>query len=164
MRQGRTERARQPAAGYDELNEIVAQVFAALDGGDLADDEAPIEGRNVFQRRTGAPSEGRDSKEAAEAVSFDPEESAEQSSSDRPGVPADAEMRAEGLRSSAGSLAIATDEEDFVRQAAAWLASRSNAEGVLDRVRVAILEHTASVEAPARATAGDASGGSERGG
>jgi hypothetical protein len=36
------------------------------------------------------------------------------------------------LRSSTGSLAIATDEEDFVRQAASWLA-RSNAEGVLDR-------------------------------
>jgi hypothetical protein len=95
---------------------------------------------------------------------FDPEEGAEQSFSDRPGAPADAELRAEGLPSSAGSLAIATDEEDFVRQAVAWLASHSNAEGVLDRVRVAILEHNASPEPPARATAGDASGGFERGG
>jgi hypothetical protein len=174
MRQERLERSRQPAArGHDELDDIVAQVFAALDGDDLSDDEAPIglrrpvEQRNVPQRRTGASPEARDPEEAAEGgippASFDLEEDAEQSFSGRPGAPADAEPRAEGLRSSTGSLAIATDEEDFVRQAAAWLASRSNAEGVLDRVRVAILEHNAPPKPLARATAGDASGGSERG-
>jgi hypothetical protein len=160
MRRERTERSRQPPTGYNDLDDIVEQVFAALDCHDLADDEAPIQERNALQRRTGAPPKGRDPEEAAKAPSLDPE----QPFSDRPGAPADAELPAEGFRSSTGSLAIATDEEDFVRQAAAWLASRSNAEGVLDRVRVAILEYAVSVEAPARATAGDASDGSERGG
>jgi hypothetical protein len=174
MRRERTERSRQPPTGYNDLDDIVEQVFAALDGDDLAIDEVPsgmrrpIEQRSVLQRRTSASPDGRDAEEVAEGgtppASFDPNEGAEQFLSDRPGVPADAELRTEGLRSSTGSLAIATDEEDFVRQAAAWLASRSNAEGVLDRIRVAILEHNASPEPLSRATAGDASDGSERGG
>jgi hypothetical protein len=171
MRRERTERARQPSTGYDDLNDIVEQVFAALDGDDLANDgvptrtRRPIEQRSVLQRRTSASVDGGDPEDSGEggisSASFYPEEGAEQFFSDRPGAP-DAEPRAERFRSSAGSLAIAADEEDFICQAAAWLARSSNAEGVLDRIRVAILEHNASPEAPARATGGDASGGSER--
>jgi hypothetical protein len=173
MRRERTERAKQPSTGYDDLDDIVEQVFAALDGDDLANDDVPtgtrrpIEQRSVLRRRTSASADGGNPEEGAEgdipSASFDPEEGAEQSFSDRLGAP-DAELRAEGLRSSTGSLAIAADEEDFIRQAAAWLACRTNAEGVLERVRVAILEHNASPEPPARAIVGDASGGSERGG
>jgi rhodanese-related sulfurtransferase len=175
MRRERTERARQVGtAAFDDLDAIVAQVFATLDTEDVADGEeraAPrrtLDQRNVLRRRTSTLLDGRDPEEVAEGdippASFDSEESAAQPFSDRPGAPADAELRTEGLRSSTGSLAIATDEEDFVRQAAAWLASRSNAEGVLDRVRVAISEHKASPKPPPGATAGDPPGGSERGG
>jgi hypothetical protein len=176
MRRERTERARQVGtAAFDDLDAIVAQVFASLDTEDVADGEeraAPrrtLDQRNVLRRRTSTLLDGRDPEEVAEGdnippASFDSEESGAHPFSDRPGAPADAELRTEGLRSSTGSLAIATDEEDFVRQAAAWLASRSNAEGVLDRVRVAISEHKASPKPPPGATAGDASGGSEQGG
>lgn len=170
MRQGRTERARQAAAvGLDDLDAIVAQVFASLDGDNLADDEAPvgarrpIEQRNVLQRRTGASAEDRDPEEVAEGdmppPSSLPEEGVGQSFADRPDAAAVAELRAEGLRSSAGSLALAADEEDFVRQAAAWLATHPDAERLLDRVRVAIFEYNAASERRARPLAADDSGG-----
>jgi hypothetical protein len=170
MRRERTERSRQPTAGgFDELDDIVAQVFASLDGGDLADEETPIgprrpiEQRNARQRRAGAAAEDRDLEEVAEGdmppPSSYPEEGAEQSFIDRPGAAAVAELQAGGLRSSAGSLALAADEEDFVRQAAAWLATRPDAERLLNQVRVAIFEYHAAAERLARPIAADDSGG-----
>jgi hypothetical protein len=165
MRRERTERSRQPTAGYDDLDDIVAQVFASLDGDDLADDEVPsrprrpIEQRNVLQHQTGISPEGRDPEEVGEGdmppPSPLPEEGTERSFADRPDAAAVAELRAEGLRSSAGSLALAADDEDFVRQAAAWLATRPDAERLLDRVRAAIFEYNAASERLARPIAAD---------
>jgi hypothetical protein len=169
MRRERTERSRQPAAGYDDLDDIVAQVFASLDGGDRADDEVPsrprrpTEQRNVLHRHASVSPEGRDPEDVAEGdmppPSSLPEEATERSFADRPGAAAVAELRAEGLRSSAGSLALAADEEDFIRQAAAWLATRPEAERLLDQVRVAIFEHHAAAERLARPVAADGCGG-----
>ena len=52
-----------------------------------------------------------------------------------------AEEVAEQIRAGGGeALAIAAEDADFVRQAAAWLATRPNAEQLHDRVWVAVIE------------------------
>ena len=153
MLRDRTDKARRlGAADIADLEDIVAEVFASLAGEDAAGDEDPavprraIEKRTGPQRRTSAVPERRQPAEVAEdgveTALSPPEDGAEHASSDHPDMPVDAELPSSELYSHAGAAAIAAADADFVRQAAAWLASRSNAEQLLERVKVAVLEYT----------------------
>jgi hypothetical protein len=152
MLRDRTDKARRLGrADIADLEDIVAEVFASLAGADAADDEEPagprrtVEKRTGPQRRTSAVPERRQPAEVAEdgveAALSPPEDGAEHAFSDHPYMPVDAELPAHEL-SHAEAAAIAAADADFVRQAAAWLASRSNPEQLLERVRVAVLEYT----------------------
>jgi hypothetical protein len=153
MLRDRTDKARRlGAADIADLEDIVAEVFASLAGEDAAGDEEPavprraVEKRTGPQRRTSAVPERRQPADVAEdgveAALSPPEDGAEHAFSDHPDMPVDAELPANELYSDAEAAAIAAADADFVRQAAAWLASRANAEQLLDRVRVAVLEYT----------------------
>jgi hypothetical protein len=160
MRRDRTEKARRPGtAQFDDLDDIVAEVFASLDGGDTVSDEEPIwpqrpaELRNSPQRRTSPSLEPREPAEVAEEDGEpasqherEAEHSHEHSRPEYIGAPATAEPPPEELHLTAGSLALEPEEKDFVRQAATWLATRANAESLLNCVRIAILEYQASPE------------------
>jgi hypothetical protein len=156
MRRDRTEKAPRPGAmQLDDLDDIVAEVFASLDGGDdtVSDEESmgpqrPVELRNGPHRRTSSSLERREPAEIAEEKgepAIHHEKETEHSFSERE-ASANAEPPPEGLNLNAGSLALEPEEEDFVRQAATWLATRANAESLLNCVRIAILEHQASSE------------------
>jgi hypothetical protein len=153
MLRDRTDKARRlGAADIADLEDIVAEVFASLAGEDAAGDEEPavprraVEKRTGPQRRTSAVPERRQPAEIAEdgveAALSPPEDGAEHAFSDHPDMPVDAELPANELYSHTEAAAIAAADADFVRQAAVWLASRANAEQLLDRVRVAVLEYT----------------------
>jgi hypothetical protein len=153
MLRDRTDRARRPgAAEFADLEDIVAEVFASLAGEDVAGDgetAAPrraIEKRAGPQRRTNAVLERREpadvAEEGMERASSEPDDGAEHTFADHPDPPANAELPVDELYSHAEAAAIAAADADFVRQAAAWLATRANAEQLLDRVRVAIVEYT----------------------
>jgi len=153
MLRDRTDGARRPrAAEFTDLEDIVAEVFASLAGQDVAGDKeaaAPrraIEKRAGPQLRTNAVPERRKpadvAEEGMERVSSEPDDGTEHTFADHPDPRANAELPVDGSYSQAEALAIAAEDADFVRQAATWLATRPNAEQLLDRVRVAILEFT----------------------
>ena len=153
MLRDRTDRARRPgAAEFADLEDIVAEVFASLAGEDAAGDEEPAAPRRAVEKRTGPPRRTSAAPErrlpaevaegGAEAPLSSPEDGAERAFSDQPDMPVGAELPSNELYSHAGAAAIAAADADFVRQAAAWLASRSNPEQLLERVRVAVLEYT----------------------
>jgi len=153
MLRDRTDKARRlGAADIADLEDIVAEVFASLAGEDAAGDEEPAVPRRAVEKRTGprrwtsAVPERRQPAEVAEdgveAALSTPEDGAEHAFSDHPYMPVDAELPSNELHSHAEAAAIAAADADFVRQAAAWLASRSNPEQLLERVRVAVLEYT----------------------
>jgi hypothetical protein len=150
MLRDRTDKARRlGAADIADLEDIVAEVFASLAGVDAADDEEPAAPRRAVEKRTGPPRRTRavperhQPAEVAEGGVLSPrEEGAEHAFSDHPDMPVDAELPSNELHSHAEAAAIAAADADFVRQAAAWLASRSNAEQLLDRVKAAVLEYT----------------------
>jgi hypothetical protein len=147
MRRDRTDKARRlGAADIADLEDIVAEVFASLAGEDAADDEEPAAPRRTGPpRRTSAVPERRQPADVAEdgveAALCPPEDGAEHAFSDHPDMPVGAELPSNELYSQAEAAAIAAADADFVRQAAAWLASRSNPEQLLERVRVAMLEY-----------------------
>jgi hypothetical protein len=149
----RTDRARRLGTKeFADLDDIVAEVFASLNGEDAADDlerTAPrraLEKRAGPQRQTSAVPERREPAEVAEdgidRAPSEPKDEAEHAFADHPDPPADAELPVDELHSRGEALAIAAEEADFVREAAAWLAIRPNVEQLLDRVRVAVLEYT----------------------
>jgi hypothetical protein len=153
MLRDRTDRARRPgAAEFTDLDDIVAEVFASLAGEDVAGDEEPAaprratEKRAGLQRRTSAVLERREPAEVAEEgmerASSGLDDRAEHTFADHPDPPANAEPPVDELYSQAEALAIAAEDADLVRQATTWLATRPNAEQLLDRIRVAILEFT----------------------
>ena len=151
MLRDRTDKPRRlGAADIADLEDIVAEVFASLAGEDAAGDEEPAVPRRAVekrpQRRTSVVPERRRPAEVAEdgveAALSPPEDGAEHALSDHPDMPVDAELPANESYSHAKAAAMAAADADFVRQAAAWLASRTNAEQLLDRVRVAMLEYT----------------------
>ena len=153
MLRDRTDRGRRPgAAEFADLDDIVAEVFASLAGQDVAGDKeaaAPrraIEKRAGPQLRTNAVPERRKpadvAEEGMERVSSEPDDGTEHTFADHPDPRANAELPVDGSYSQAEALAIAAEDADFVRQAATWLATRPNAEQLLDRIRVAILEFT----------------------
>jgi hypothetical protein len=151
MLRDRTDKARRlGAADIADLEDIVAEVFASLAGDDAAGDEEPAVPRRAVekrpQRRTSVVPERRRPAEVAEdgmeAALSPPEDGAEHAFSDHPDMPVDAELPPNESYSHAKAAAMAAADADFVRQAAAWLASRANAEQLLDRVRVAMLEYT----------------------
>jgi hypothetical protein len=155
MLRDRTDRARRlGAAEFADLEEIVAEVLASLDGEDAAGDEEPLALRRAIdkragpQRRTSAVPERREPPEVAEdgreQGSSAPEEGSEQVFTDHPDPPADAELPVDELYSRTEALAIAVEDADFVRQATAWLATRPNVEQLLDRVRAAVFEYVNS--------------------
>jgi hypothetical protein len=155
MLRDRTDKARRlGAADIADLEDIVAEVFASLAGEDAAGDEEPavprraVEKRTGPQRRTSAVPERRQPAEVAEdgveAALSPPEDGAEHAFSDHPDMPVDPELPANELYSHAEAAAIAAADADFVRQAAAWLATRPNVEQLLDRVRAAVFEYVNS--------------------
>jgi hypothetical protein len=153
MLRDRTDTARRlGAADIADLEDIVAEVFASLAGEDAIGDDKPIAPRQAIekranpQRRTSAVPERRQPTEVAEdgmvPASSPAEVGDEHAFADRPDPPADPELPMGELYSRGGgeALAIAAEDADFVRQAAAWLATRPNAEQLLDRVWLAVIE------------------------
>ena len=153
MLRDRTDKARRLGrADIADLEDIVAEVFASLAGADAADDEEPagprraVEKRANLRRRTSAVPERPQPAEVAEdgtvPASSPAEVGDEHAFADRPDPPADPELPMGELYSRGGgeALAIAAEDADFVRQAAAWLATRPNAEQLHDRVWVAVIE------------------------
>jgi hypothetical protein len=146
-----TDRPRRPGpAEFTDLEDIVAEVLASLDREDATGDEEPIAPRRVIekragpQRRTSAVPERRQPVEVAEdgmvPASSTAEDGDEHAFADRQDPPADPELPMDELYSRGEALAIAAEDADFVRQAAAWLATRPNAEQLLDRVWAAVVE------------------------
>jgi hypothetical protein len=153
MLRDRTDKARRLGrADIADLEDIVAEVFASLAGADAADDEEPAgprragEKRANLRRRTSAvPERPRPAEVAEDATvpaSSPAEVGDEHAFADRPDPPADPELQMGELYSRGGgeTLAIAAEDADFVRQAAEWLATRPNAEQLLDRVWGAVIE------------------------
>jgi hypothetical protein len=149
MLRDRTDRARRLGpAEFADLEEIVAEVLASLDGEDTAGRERPTAPRRAVEKRAGPQRrispvpEGRKPAEVAEdeieRTSSVAENGAEHAFADHPDPTADAKLPADELYSRAEVLAIAAEDADFVRQAAAWLATRPNVEQLLERVRVAV--------------------------
>jgi hypothetical protein len=153
MLRDRTDRARRPGpAEFTDLEDIVVEVLASLDREDSTGDEEStalrraIEKRARPQRRTSAVPERRQPAEAVEdgmvSASSAAKDGDEHAVADRPDPPADPELRMGELYSRGGgeALAIAAEDADFVRQAAEWLATRPNAEQLLDRVWGKVIE------------------------